>query len=112
MLTGTARQSLPACSKVARASSHHEQKPPPATCSTPVSRRSAISTSAPARWPVKVGQPTWSSTTWTSSRSRARRSMVATKLAPWTPNSHDERTIAACGEASATARSPTSLERP
>ena len=53
----------------------------------------ASATSASARWPVNVGQPTWSSTTLSSSRSPARRRIVAGKQGPSAPNSHDVRTI-------------------
>ena len=49
--------------KVAAARSYQEHAPPPATWRMPVAARSASATSAAARWPVKVGQPTWSSTT-------------------------------------------------
>ena len=62
---------------------------------------------------MNVGQPTWSSTTVSASRSFASRSIVATKLPPCSPNSHEERTIAcASGAAAATAASPASFERP
>ncbi len=46
-------------------------------------------TSAGARCPVKVGQPTWSSTSRIWSRSSASRSIVAGKHRPWAPNNHD-----------------------
>ena len=68
--------------------------------------------SAAARWPVHVGPPRWSVTTVTSSRSAARRSIVATKFGPPAPNSHAARTIACSGFAFATARSPASFVRP
>ena len=48
---------------------------------------------AAARCPTYVGEPRWSSTTCSSSRSRPSRSIVRTKLCPVAPNSHDERTI-------------------
>jgi len=41
------------------------------------------STSAAARSPDQVGDPRWSSTTLTVSRSRSRRAIVLTKLPPW-----------------------------
>ena len=54
---------------------------------------------------MNVGQPTWSSTTVSASRSAARRSIVATKLPPWRPNSQAVRTIACpSGAAAATAQ--------
>ena len=66
-----------------------------------------------ARWPVKVGQPTWSSTTVSESRSAASRSIVAGKHGPPLPNSHELRTIVwRSGAPSATARSPTSFVEP
>ena len=40
------------------------------------------SRTAAARWPTNVGQPRWSSTTATSSRSAPRRSIVRRKLWP------------------------------
>ena len=86
--------SAPVAANAAAARSCQEHEPAPATWRMPPSRRSAISTSAAARWPVNVGQPTWSSTTVSASRSSASRSIVATKLPPWRPNSHDVRTIA------------------
>ena len=47
-----------------------------------------------ARWPVHVGQPTWSVTTCTASRSPASLSIVSAKLRPPVPNSHALRTTA------------------
>ena len=62
---------------------------------------------------MNVGQPIWSSTTVSASRSRASRSIVATKFFPCGPNTHAVRTIAwASGAAAATACSPASFERP
>jgi hypothetical protein len=61
---------------------------------------------------VNVGHPTWSSTTLTVSRSAPTRSIVATKLPPPEPKSHEVRTIRLCGPAVRVARSPSSFERP
>ena len=58
---------------------------------------------------MKVGQPTWSSTTLTSGPSP---SIVSTKFLPPAPNSQEERAIRWRGLASAVARSPASLVRP
>ena len=66
---GRARRRLPVAANVAAARSYHEQAPAPATWRSPSRRSSAIRTSACARCPVNVGQPTWSSTTLSSSRS-------------------------------------------
>ena len=77
----------------------------PPTCTLRRPRRardpsaSSASTSsrvASARWPTKVGQPRWSSTTATSSRSAPSRSIVRRKLCPVDPKSHDVRTTHAC----------------
>jgi hypothetical protein len=61
---------------------------------------------------VNVGEPTWSSTTSSSSRSRPSVSIVSTKFRPPAPNSHDERTTRWLSFASAVARSPASFEWP
>ncbi len=59
-------------------------------------RRSSSSTAA-ARWPAKVGEPIWSSTTRSGSleplaaRFWAAARMVFTKLAPVAEKSHDVR---------------------
>ena len=82
----------PASSKIASANSAHVQSPSAATCQTP-SRQPETSRVAAARCPVYVGEPRWSSTTATSSRSAPSRSIVRTKLCPVQPKSHDERTI-------------------
>ena len=61
---GRARRRRRAAANVAAARSYHEQEPPPATWRTPAERALGDrARSAGARWPVKVGQPTWSSTT-------------------------------------------------
>ena len=52
VLTRLTAQSVPVRSNAATARSYQEQRPPPATCRTPVRRRSATSTSAGARWPA------------------------------------------------------------
>ena len=44
--------------------------------------------------PAAVGPPVWSSTTRSASRSRPRRSMVRTKLAPWDENTQEVRRMA------------------
>jgi len=64
---------------------------------------------AAARWPTYVGQPRWSSTTATSSRSVPRRNIVRTKFVLVQPNSHELRTIHARSPAAA---SPSSFVRP
>ena len=58
---------------------------------------------------MKVGEPRWSSTTATASRSAPRRSIVRTKLWPTGPKSHELRTIHASEPAAA---SPCSFVRP
>ena len=93
-----------------RRSSAHVQSPAAATCQIPRGRSSSTSWRTPsARCPTKVGQPRWSSTTATSSRSAPSRSIVRTKLWPVGPKSHELRTIQASGPAAA---SPCSLLRP
>src|SRR6185436_13953288 len=77
---GRTSTSMPARSKIARANSNQEQEPEPATCRNPCPCPSASATSASARWPVNVGQPTWSSTTLTWPRSSPARSIVVTKF--------------------------------
>ena len=110
---GCTSQSNPAAAIVAIANSYQEHCSAAATCSGPSGRDTAIPTSADARWPVNVGQPTWSSTTLSSSRSAATRSIVFGKQGPPAPNSHEDRTIVcASGASDATASSPASLERP
>ena len=70
------------------------------TCSHPRPRRARAPSAGPrrrirrtaaARWPTNVGQPRWSSTTATSSRSAPSRSIVRRKLWPVGPKSHDVR---------------------
>ena len=78
----------------------------------PYSSLSTSSANAAARWPVYVGQPTWSQTTTTSDCSRPMRSIVSTKLPPPAPKSHDERTTKCRGFEAATAVSPACFERP
>ena len=94
--TACTSQRTPDPATISRANSYHEHSPPPATWTIPTGRaagRAANPTSAAARCPVNVGQPTWSSTTFSSSRSAASRRIVAGKHGPKAPNSHDERTI-------------------
>ena len=101
------RQSSPASSKIARANSAQEHSPSAATCHVPCGSASS-SRVASARWPTYVGEPTWSATTLTSSRSRPSSSIVLTKLRPFHPYSHELRTI----QPSRTSRSPSSFVRP
>ncbi len=61
---------------------------------------------------MKVGQPIWSSTTRSSSRSSPSRSIVSTKFGPPAPNSQELRTIRWSGFAAAMASSPASFVRP
>ncbi len=61
---------------------------------------------------MKVGEPTWSSTTSSSSRSRPSVSIVSTKFLPAAPNSQEERTTRWPAPAAAVARSPASFECP
>ena len=61
-----------------------------------------------AAW-TNVGDPRWSSTTDTSSRSAPRRSIVSRKFFDVQPKSHELRTIHACSPATA---SPCSFDRP
>ncbi len=64
---------------------------------------------ASARWPTYVGEPRWSSTTATSSRSDPSRSIVRTKFFDVQPKSHELRTTHARSPAAA---SPCSFVRP
>src|SRR5581483_6455336 len=102
------RHESPASSKIASANSAHVQSPAAARCQRPFGSPNSSRVAA-ARWPTYVGQPHWSSTTATSSRSAPSRSIVRTKLWPVQPKSHDERTIHASSPAAA---SPCSFERP
>ena len=96
---GRARPDLaaerPPARRSPRANSNHEHCPPAGD----VRRRPAGGSprrarpARRARWPVNVGQPTWSSTTVSSSRSAASRRIVSGKHGPPAPNSHEERTI-------------------
>src|SRR5581483_11826206 len=87
------RQRSPASSNTASARSAQVQSPSAATCQTPRSRSASTSSRTPsARCPTYVGQPRWSSTTATSSRSRPSCSIVRTKLRPVGPNSQEVRT--------------------
>ena len=106
---GSTRVSEPVRAKISRANSNQEHEPEAAMWWTPKSSVCASFARASARWPVNVGEPTWSSTTRTSG---PRRSMVSTKFLPPAPNSHDERTMKWRGFASAVACSPASLVRP
>ena len=63
----------PARSKISRANSNHEHEPDAAEVVHAVVLARREPTSASARWPVKVGEPTWSSTTRSSSRSAEPR---------------------------------------
>jgi hypothetical protein len=93
---------MPASSKIASANSAHVQSPSAATCQIP--RGSSTSARvASARCPTYVGQPRWSSTTDTSSRSVPSRSIVRTKLLLVQPNTHELRTIHASSPAAASA---------
>ena len=74
--------------------------------------RPASTSSASARCPLHVGQPTWSVTTSTASRSAPSDSIVSTKLRPPAPNSHEVRTTTWPGAGRGTASSPASFERP
>ena len=104
------RHSMPASSKIASAKSAQVQSPSAARCQMPFARSASTSScTASARCPTNVGQPRWSSTTATSSRSAASRSIVRTKLWPVCPKSHELRTIQASAPAAA---SPSSFERP
>ena len=72
----------PARSKISRANSYQEHEPAPATWWTPCRARRASAHERLARWPVKVGQPTWSSTTSHSSRSCAEAQHRVDEVAP------------------------------
>ena len=112
---GLTSQSSPASSTIRRANSNHEHDPAAARWTIPRGGRlpTASSTIAVPRCSVNVGQPIWSATTWSSSRSEASRRIVAGKHGPPPPNSHEERTIVwASGLFRATSRSPSSFERP
>ena len=103
-------QESPASAKIASAKSAHVQSPDAAMCHTPnAARPSTSSRVAAARCPTYVGQPRWSSTTATSSRSAPSRSIVRTKLWPVGPKSQEERTTHARSPAAA---SPCSFVRP
>jgi MFS family permease len=102
------RQSSPASSKIASANSAHVQSPSAATCQIP-DGRSMSSRIASARCPTYVGQPRWSWTTATSSRSAPSLSIVRTKFEPVQPKSQEVRTIHAASPAAA---SPCSFVRP
>jgi len=102
------RQSSPASSKIASANSAHVQSPSAATCQMP-HRRWTSSCIASARCPTYVGQPRWSSTTATSSRSAPSLSIVRTKFELVQPKSQDVRTIHASPPAAA---SPCNFVRP
>src|SRR5438067_7828019 len=113
VVVGATSIARPALATISRANSYHEHSPPPARWRIASGRVVASSVSAPARCPVNVGQPTWSSTTLSSSRSRASRMIVAGKHGPAIPNSHDERTIVCVpGAWRATSTSPASFVRP
>ena len=65
-----------------------------------------------------VGQPHWSATTWSRSRSRPRRNIVLTKFAPCVPKTQEVRRITWRSSRSRTARlagclaGPVDAERP
>src|SRR5439155_7055725 len=71
--------SRPASSRIARAKSYRETAPAFATWNVPGTARSASASTASARSPVQVGDPTWSSTTSSGPPAAARR-MLATKF--------------------------------
>src|SRR5438309_701768 len=71
--------SRPAPSRIARAKSYRETAPAFATWNIPGTGRSASASTASARSPVQVGDPTWSSTTSSGPRAAPRR-MLATKF--------------------------------
>ena len=85
------RRNLPRCSL-------RQQQGARCRTAAPESTSSRV---AAARCPTKVGQPRWSSTTATSSRSAPSRSMVRTKLCPVGAEEprapHDPRSFPGCG---------------
>ena len=92
----------PASSKIASAKSAQVQSPAAARCQMPNGQLPTSSRRRRARGgPTYVGQPRWSSTTATSSRSAPSRSIVRTKLWPVGPKSHELRTIHARSPAAA-----------
>ena len=76
------RQSSPASSKIASAKSAQVQSPSAATCQTPCGSAARSDASPRRGGRRRSGQPRWSSTTATSSRSSPSRSIVRTKLWP------------------------------
>ena len=109
VVIGRTRHSIPASSKIACANSN-QCTPRRRRRARRRARRGRRARAPPPRGgPTYVGQPTWSSTTATSSCSRPSRSIVRTKLWPLGPKSHDERTISAFSPA---APSEWSFERP
>ena len=110
VLMGRTRSgSAPASASTARTKPHHVVAPPFVTWKMPGLRSSPRVTIAGARSAVKVGEPCWSSTKRSSSSSSARRSAVATMLAPWAPHSQLVRTMVDPGRHS---RSPASFDAP
>jgi hypothetical protein len=84
----------------------------PVGASASVTRRRAITASAAARSAAEVGQPCWSSTTVSASRSAASRSIVLTKLPRCGLTTQAVRTIAWRGLPVRTASSPAALLAP
>ena len=69
----------PAAATISRANSNHEhwpRRPRAGSRAAPAGRAPPAPPALPPRWPVKVGQPTWSSTTVSRSRSPASVRMV------------------------------------
>src|SRR5207248_7510831 len=102
--------SRPATSSTLRANSNQETAPWFVTWKTPGRRSTASRRIIGAQSSAKLGWPRWSSTNASFSCSPARRRMVFTMLLPYSPHTHDVRTMVAL--VPSTSHSPPSLDRP